>query len=113
MEAGAPAVCRILDDTALETVSLGTNDDDVRWSLLPTFLAPSPCLCIITLYVLTQQIPKFTSLSPKSKLTFVIKKIRNTVHTAGIYSFSMYRLLTRPFDGIPKQTQRQDFKAFI
>ena len=44
--------------------------------------------------------------------TVVITKIRNTVHTAGIDSFSMYRHLTQLSDGIPKQTQRQDFKAF-
>ena len=45
--------------------------------------------------------------------THLITKIRNTVHTAGINSFSMYRHLTRPFDGIPipKQPQRQDSKA--
>ena len=32
----------------------------------------------------------------------MIIKIRFTVHTAGIYSFSMYRHLTQPVDGIPK-----------
>ena len=38
----------------------------------------------------------------------LITKIRNTVHTP----FPMYRHYARPFDGIPKQTQRQDLKAF-
>ena len=32
----------------------------------------------------------------KSEKTVVITKIRNTVHTAGIISFSMYRHLTQP-----------------
>ena len=40
----------------------------------------------------------------------MITKIRNTVHTAGIISFSMYRHLTQPSGGIPKQTKGQDSK---
>ena len=43
--------------------------------------------------------------------TDVITKIKNTFHTAGINSFSMYRYLTQPVDGIPKHTQRHNFKA--
>ena len=43
--------------------------------------------------------------------TDVITKIKNTFHTAGINSFSMYRYLTQPVDGIPKHTQRHDFKS--
>ena len=42
----------------------------------------------------------------------VITKIIDTIHTVGIISFSMYEHFTRPSDGFPKQTQRQDFKAF-
>ena len=40
--------------------------------------------------------------------TVVITKIRNTVQTAGIYSFSMYRLLTQLSDGIPKKALTQE-----
>ena len=38
--------------------------------------------------------------------TDVITKIKNTFHTAGINSFSMYRYLTQPVDGIPRHTQK-------
>ena len=38
--------------------------------------------------------------------TDVITKIKNTFHTAGINSSSMYRDLTQPVDGIPEHTQR-------
>ena len=44
--------------------------------------------------------------------TDLINKVINTFHTDGINSFSMYRYLTQPVDGIPKHTQRHDFKAF-
>ena len=44
--------------------------------------------------------------------TDVITKISYTVHTAGIDSFSMYRHLTRPVDGIPKANTETRFKAF-
>jgi len=37
--------------------------------------------------------------------TDVITKIKNTFHTAGINSFSMYRYLTQPVDGIPGRTK--------
>ena len=39
----------------------------------------------------------------------MITKIIDTVHTVGIDSFSMYENFTRPSDGFPKQTKRQDF----
>ena len=46
------------------------------------------------------------------KKTDVIMKINDTVHTAGIFSFSMYRHLTQPFDGTPKTNAETRFKAF-
>ena len=48
----------------------------------------------------------------KFKVNTDVIKITNTFHTVGINSFSMYRHLTQLVDGIPKQTQRHDFKAF-
>ena len=42
----------------------------------------------------------------------LISKIKNTFDTGVTNSFSMYRYLTQAVDGIPEQTQRQDFKAF-
>ena len=41
--------------------------------------------------------------------------ITKTVHTAGIFSFSMYRYLTltQPVDGIPNtNAETKDYKAF-
>ena len=47
--------------------------------------------------------------------TDVIKKIIDTFHTAGIFSFSMnmYGLFTQPFDGISQNKMRQDSRSFI
>ena len=42
--------------------------------------------------------------------TDVITKIKNTFHTAGINSFSMYRYLTQPVDGIPEHTQKTRYQ---
>lgn len=43
--------------------------------------------------------------------TDVITKIKNTFHTAGINSFSMYRYLTQPVDGIPRHTQKTRYQS--
>ena len=40
-----------------------------------------------------------------------LKKIIDTVHTAGTLSVSMYRHFTQPSDGIP-QVKHKDLKAF-
>ena len=49
--------------------------------------------------------------NPKPECTGIMK-IRNTVHTAGIDSFSMYEHLHSPPMVSQSKTQRQDFKAF-
>ena len=43
--------------------------------------------------------------------TVLITKIRKTVHTVGIISFSKYRHFTQPSDGIPKQNAETRFKT--
>ena len=40
----------------------------------------------------------------------MITKIKNTFDTAGINSFSMYRYLTQPVDGIPEHTQKTRYQ---
>ena len=45
------------------------------------------------------------------KCSDVITKIKNTFHTAGINSFSMYRYLTQPVDGIPGHTQKTRYQS--
>ena len=42
----------------------------------------------------------------------MITKIIDTVHTAGIISFSMYEHFTQPSDGFPKQTQKTNTADF-
>ena len=44
--------------------------------------------------------------------TPVITKIIDTVHTVGIFSFSMYEHFTRPSDGFPKQRRDKIYNIY-